>query len=131
MLQVTDSGGLTAVKSTTITVGAPPVAVSVADIAMSRTIAKSGTASAKAAVKVVDAAGRVISGAVVTGNWSGIVSKTGATATTTSTGVATLTSPTASKTARGSFTFTVTKVTANGYSYVPASNLETSDSILR
>jgi PKD repeat protein len=131
VLQVTDSGGLTAVKSTMITVGAPPVAVSVADIAMSLTIAKSGTASAKAAVKVVDATGRVISGAVVTGNWSGIVSKTAATATTSSTGLATFTSPTSSKTARGSFTFTVTKVTANGYSYVPASNLETSDSILR
>ena len=131
-LQVTDTGGLTATTSTTITVGAPVVAMSVNNIAMTLTVAKTGTATATAAVKVLDASGKVVPGATVTGNWSGIVSKTGATATTaTSTGVATLTSPTAAKTARGTFTFTVTGVTKTGYGYVSASNLETSDSIAR
>jgi PKD repeat protein len=130
-LQVTDVGGLTATKAVTITVGTPPVVMSVGDIAMTLTVAKTGTATASAVVKVLDANGKVVSGATVTGNWSGIVSKTGATATTATTGLATFTSPTAAKTARGTFTFTVTGVTRTGYSYVPASNLETSDSIVR
>jgi PKD repeat protein len=131
-LQVTDTGGLTSLASTTITVGTPVIAMSVNDIAMTLTIAKTGTATATAAVKVLDASGKVVPGATVTGNWSGIVSKTGATATTaTTTGVATFTSPASTKTARGTFTFTVTGVTKSGYGYVSASNIETSDSIVR
>ena len=72
-----------------------------------------------------------MSGATVTGRWSGIVSQTSASVVTGTNGVATFTSPTASKTARGTFTFTVTGVTRSGYSYTSASNLETSDSIVR
>lgn len=131
-LRVVDNGGLSATTATTITVGTPPVAMSVAGIALSRIVSATGTAVALAAVKVIDVSGRVVPGATVTGTWSGIVSKTGATATTaSSTGVATFTSPTAAKTAKGTFTFTVTGVTRTGYGYVPASNIETSDSIVR
>lgn len=130
-LRVTDNGGLSATSAVTVTVGAAPVAMSVADIAMSLTVAKSGTANAKAAVKVLDKNGLPVSGATVTGNWSGIVSQTAASVVTGTNGVATFTSPTSSKTARGSFTFTVTGVTRSGYSYTSASNLETSDSIAR
>ncbi|HMX10275.1 MAG TPA: PKD domain-containing protein [Burkholderiaceae bacterium] len=131
VLQVTDNAGMTASKSTTITVGAPPMAMGVSNIAMSLTVAKTGTATAKAAVTVLDANGRVVPGATVTGNWSGLVSKTGATATTSTTGVASFTSPTSAKNVKGTFTFTVTGVTKSGYSYLSASNLETSDSIIR
>lgn len=130
-LQVTDNGGLTATRAVTITVGPAPVTMSVADIAMSLTVAKSGTSNAKAAVKVLDRNGLPVSGATVTGRWSGIVSQTSASVVTGTNGVATFTSPTASKTARGTFTFTVTGVTRSGYSYTSASNLETSDSITR
>lgn len=130
-LQVTDSGGLSATSAVTVTVGPAPVTMSVADIAMSLTVAKSGTANAKAAVKVLDKNGLPVSGATVTGRWSGIVSQTSASVVTGTNGVATFTSPTSSKTARGTFTFTVTGVTRTGFSYVPASNLETSDSIVR
>jgi PKD repeat protein len=131
-LRVVDNGGLSATTSTTITVGTPPVAMSVASIAMSRVVSATGTAVALAGVQVLDAGGKVVPGATVTGNWSGIVSKTGVIGTTaTATGVATFTSPTAAKTAKGAFTFTVTGVTRTGYGYVPAANLETSDTIAR
>lgn len=130
-LQVTDNSGLTALKSTPITVGAPPVAMSVGNIGLSLTVAKSGTATATAAVTVLDASGRAVSGVTVTGNWSGLVSQTGVVAATDAAGIATLTSPTSAKKARGTFTFTVTGVGKTGYSYVPASNIETSDSIVR
>ncbi|WP_310462794.1 PKD domain-containing protein [Sphaerotilus sp.] len=130
-LLVTDNGGLSATSAVTVTVGPAAVAMSVGNIAMSLTVAKSGTANAQAAVKVLDKNGLPVSGATVTGNWSGIVSQTRASVVTGTNGVATFTSPTSSKTARGTFTFTVTSVTRSGYSYVPASNLETSDSIAR
>ena len=131
-LRVVDNGGLSATTATTITVGTPPVAMSVASIAMSRIVSATGSAVAFAAVKVVDAGGRAVPGATVTGSWSGIVSRTGATAiTATSTGVATFMSPTAARTAKGAFTFTVTGVTRSGHDYVPASNLETRDSVAR
>ena len=66
----------------------------------------------------------------MTGNWSGIVSRTGATATTTSNGVASLVSPNTRSTS-GSFVFTVTGVSLAGYAYQPATNTETSDAISR
>jgi PKD repeat protein len=131
VLQVTDNGGMTASKSTTITVGAAPAPMSVSNIALTLTVAKSGTATATAAVTVLDANGRPVPSATVTGKWSGLVSKTGVTATTSTAGVASFTSPASAKNAKGTFTFTVTGLTKTGYSYVSASNLETSDSITR
>lgn len=130
-LRVTDNAGLSASSSVTITVDAPiPVLdMRVADIAMSLVVAKNGNAQAGAAVKVLDANGQPVAGAVVSGTWSGLVSRTG-TATTGGTGVAIFSSPsTRSKT--GTFVFTVNSVTLNGYSYQPLSNIETSDSISR
>lgn len=130
-LRVTDNGGLSATSAVTVTVGAPAVAMYVGDIAMSRTIAKSGTSTASAAVKVLDHNGLPVSGVTVTGRWSGIVSSASVSAVTGTNGVASFKSPTASKTARGTFTFTVIGATRSGYSYTSASNLETSDSITR
>ena len=130
-LRVTDNAGLSASSSVTITVDAPVVVVGmrVANIAMSLVVAKNGNAQANAAVKVLDANGLPVAGAVVSGTWSGLVARTG-TATTDGTGVATFVSPsTRSKT--GTFVFTVNSVTLNGYSYQPLSNIETSDSISR
>jgi hypothetical protein len=130
-LRVTDNGGLSATSSVTVTVDAPVVVVAmrVSDIAMSRTLSRNGTAQARAAVTLRDANGLPVAGATVAGSWSGLVSRTG-TATTSSTGVANFSSPT-SRAASGTFTFTVTGVTKPGFSYTPASNTETSDSIAR
>lgn len=132
-LRVTDNGGLTATSSVTITVDAPVVvtAMRIADIGMSLSVSRNGNnASAGAAVKVLTASGVAVSGATVTGNWSGLVSRTGVTATTDSSGVARFTSP-VSRASSGNFVFTVTNASRSGYSYAPLTNTETSDSIAR
>jgi hypothetical protein len=130
-LRVTDNGGLSASSSVTITVDAPvPVlAMRVSDIAMSRTVSRNGTAQANAAVKLLDAKGMPVAGARVSGSWSGLVSRSSQ-ITTGSNGVATFSSPT-TRASSGSFNFKVTGVSKAGYSYLPASNTETSDSIAR
>ena len=51
-------------------------------------------------------------------------------ATTDGTGVARFSSPSTRSTS-GTFVFTVNGATLNGYSYAPATNTETSDSITR
>lgn len=132
VLRVTDNSGLSASSSVTVTVDAPVVVVPmrVADIAMSVQVAKNGNAKATANVKVVNGSGQPVAGAVVTGNWSGLVSRTGATATTGSDGIASFTSAN-SRSTSGSFVFTVTAVSLSGYQYQPATNTETSDAIAR
>jgi hypothetical protein len=70
--------------------------------------------------------GADISGAVVSGDWSGSVSGTSM-GTTGSDGKIMLESP--SKKNGGTFTFTVTNVTKLGYTYNPSLNVETSDTI--
>jgi len=128
-LKVTDDSGLSATKSVTITVD-PVVAVipmRVADIAMSLS-GSTRSARAIANVKVLDSGDRPVSGATVTGRWSGLVTGTGS-AQTTSTGVASLSSPNTKS--KGTFTFTVTGVSLPGYSYQSGLNTETSDSIAR
>ena len=129
-LKVTDDSGLSATKSTTITVN-PQVVVlpmRVADIAMALKLALNGSTKATAAVKVLDVNGLPVAGASVAGSWSGLVARTG-TATTDSTGVARFTSP--GSRSLGTFRFTVNSVALSGYAYVPASNFETSDYITR
>jgi PKD repeat protein len=131
-LRVTDNSGLSASSSVTITVD-PPVVVQtmrVGDIAMSISVAKNGNAKATAAVKVLNAAGLPVAGAVVTGNWTGLAPRTGATATTNGAGVATFGSGN-SRASSGSFIFTVTGISLSSYSYDAANNTETSDSIAR
>ncbi len=128
-LTVTDNSGLSTTKNVTITVN-PVVAVvdmRVADIAMSLS-GSTRTARAVAKVTVRDKAGQPVTGATVTGTWSGLVSGAGS-AITASSGVASLTSP--STKSRGTFTFTVTGVALSGYSYQPLLNVETADSIIR
>lgn len=130
-LLVTDNSGLTASSSVSITVD-PPVVVPtmrVADIAMSLTVGRNGNGQATAAVRVVDGNGVAVSGATVTGNWSGVVSRNGVTASTDASGVARLLSPISKRT--GSYAFTVTGVSKSGVTYTPSANTETSDSITR
>lgn len=101
----------------------------VADIDMGLKVAKNGSAQASAAVKLLDAEGRPVVGASLSGSWSGIVSRTSS-ATTDGAGMARFSSP-STRSKSGSFVFTVNGATLNGYSYAPALNTETSDSISR
>lgn len=130
-LKVTDNADLTASSSVTVTVSAPVVIVPmhVAAIDMSKTVARNGTARATAAVRVVDGNGVAVSGATVSGRWSGLVTGT-VTATTGTNGVATFTSPNTRATV-GTFTFSVTGISRTNSSYASGANVETSDSIAR
>jgi hypothetical protein len=80
----------------------------------------------QATVWIRSAGGANISGAIVSGDWSGAVSGTSM-GTTGSDGKVMLESP--EKKNGGTFTFTVTNVTKLGYIYDSGENVETSDSI--
>ena len=122
-LTVTDASGAASLAQLLISVspGAAP-AIRVEKIGMSLSIKRSGT-RATANVTITDVNGKLISGAAVSGTWSGVVSATG-TATTGATGLAKFTSP--STKSRGTFTFTVTGVTLSGSVYDAAQNKLTS-----
>ncbi len=129
-LQVTDNSGLMATKSVLITVD-PPVAVPtmrVADIAMSLTGSPFNGGRANAVVTVRDGSGNAVAGATVGGTWSGLATGS-ATAVTSGSGAAMFAS--ANTRGRGTYIFTVTGVALAGYTYTPALNTETSDSITR
>ena len=130
-LRVTDNAGLSASSSVTVTVDAPVVVLPmrVADIAMALVTGRNRTASATAAVKVVNGSGQPVAGASVSGQWSGLVSRT-STVTTDAAGLARFSSP-GTKASSGTFRFAVTGVSRSGYSYAPLTNTETSDSIAR
>jgi hypothetical protein len=98
----------------------------VADIAMSL-VAVPGGKSARAVVTIVDNQGNPVPRATVKGAWSGLVTGS-VTGTTGADGKAAVTSKKTKKT--GSIIFTVTGISAAGYSYDPADNIETTDSIL-
>ena len=123
-LTVVDNGGLASAAATvTITVQQATSRVFVTNIAMAGKVSK-GVRSATATVTVKNSKGAVVSGATVTGTWSGAVSKT-VTAKTSSKGLAIFASPTS--TLAGTFTFTVTGITLSGWSYDSSSNVETTD----
>jgi PKD repeat protein len=129
-LRVTDNTGLSATRSVTITVSpvVTVVVMRVADIAMSLQTANANRARAVATVKVVNSAGAAVSGATVSGRWSGLVSGT-VSGTTNSNGLVSFNS--AYTRGSGTFTFAVTGVTRSGHSYDSTLNTETSDSISR
>jgi hypothetical protein len=82
--------------------------------------------SASGAITIKDLAGNAITGATVNGSWTGIVSGT-ASGSTNASGIVTLASPQSSSS--GTFTFTVTGVSASGYTYNSALNVKTGASI--
>jgi hypothetical protein len=95
------------------------------DIAMSY-VQKGPNYNAVAVVWIKDSSGNNVEGATVSGDWSGAVSgpDQGITATD---GKVSIASP---KTKNGgTFTFTVTGVVKSGFTYNPALNVETSDSV--
>ncbi len=131
-LTVTDNAGLTDTRSVTITAqqAATIKTLSIAGIAMSLRTFRKDEADALAQITVRDKDGNPVSGATVTGAWSGVVSGTG-TATTNTSGVAAIRSKRVKAPAGSVFTFSVTGASLSGYSYDPSLNVETSDSISR
>jgi PKD repeat protein len=124
-LTVTDNMGASDQDSVVITVSPDPTkVVYVADIAMSYASVKGGK-TAKAVVTIKNGSGSLMSGATVTGSWSGAV--TGTSSVKTVNGIATFVSKKTTK--KGLATFTVTGVTATGYTYNSGMNNETSDSV--
>jgi beta-glucanase (GH16 family) len=82
-----------------------------------------------ARVNVVDGLGRPVSGAAVTGKWSGVISTGDTARTTDAAGIATFYSS-RSRTP-GSVQFCVVDVRAAGLSYAPEANLEGCDAITK
>jgi hypothetical protein len=124
ILTVTDNTGLSSSKSLVIQ-AQPPVVVTtvrVQSIIMAVVQQPSGDI-ARATVTITDTAGNPISGATVSGSFSGAVSGS-ATAMTDANGNAVLSSRRSKK--NGTVTFTVTNVTKSGATYDATQNLQTS-----
>lgn len=124
-LVVVDNSGLSSVADTVTIVVQNNNYIYVANIAMSLSTGKQGT-QATATVTVRNQNGALVSGATVTGQWSGLTSGT-VSKSTSRQGVAALTSTRTKST--GTFTFTVTGITISGSTYSPTRNGETTDSI--
>ena len=132
LLTVTDSQGLTGSTSLTIEAQQDPLALSlhVGNIALSsETIARGRKTyyECVANVTVADYAGGPVSGAAVSGDWTGVTTSGNVGATTDGSGVATFTSPRTQ--ARGTCTFSVNDVSLSGWTYDASRNLETTDSL--
>ncbi|HOU11661.1 MAG TPA: S8 family serine peptidase [Anaerolineae bacterium] len=125
-LTVTDDDGATASTSKSVTVSSSGGAIMfVDDIAMSGK--KAGTNRyAIAVVTIKDMDTNLVSGATVYGAWSGATTGS-VSGVTGSNGTVSFQSASIKK--AGTFTFTVTNVTKSGFTYNPALNKETSDSV--
>jgi hypothetical protein len=124
---VDDGRGGTVNSSVSVIVKTPVISSTahVGTIAMS--VVKSGNAkSANATITIVDGNGAPVSGATVSGNWSGLTSGS-ASGTTSSAGTVTFTSARTRST--GSFTFSITGVAAAGYTYASSQNSASSGTI--
>ncbi|HEY5621455.1 MAG TPA: putative Ig domain-containing protein, partial [Pontiella sp.] len=123
-VQVDATGGTdTATLSITVNAGMPSVHVS--SIVPGVAAANGPNQYGVATVTILDASDQPVSGVTVSGTFTGSYSESGS-AVTDGSGVAVI--QTAGKTKNPSFTFTVDSVTASGYVYDSASNVETSDS---
>jgi PKD repeat protein len=126
VLTVVDNLGATGTASQVITVSAPSTQfIRVQSITLTKTIVR-GKSVVKAAVKVTDLNGAVVSGVKVNGKFAGAVAGN-ASGTTDSAGTATLTSK--SFTTSGVVTLNVTGLVKTGCTYSSANNLVTSASI--
>ncbi|HDS44745.1 MAG TPA: PKD domain-containing protein [Methanomicrobia archaeon] len=132
VLTVTDDRGSTATDEATVTATAAGADVMhVASIGMStesRTAGKNTFVCALATVTVADAAGVPVAGASVAGRWSGAATDSDS-GLTDATGAVTLTSDSVKLKTAATFTFTVTDVNKDGWTYDPAANTVTSGSI--
>lgn len=126
VLTVTDNRGATATSSVGITTSqSPTIAFRVASIQV--TVANvNGGKRGTAKVKITDLNNNAISGATVTGQWSGVVTGTSS-GTTDTTGTATHTSSRFKRS--GTLTYQVTGVSKTGYTYDASKNVVTQVSV--
>lgn len=124
-LTVVDDMGLSTTTAQTISVAAaaPIKAVSVQDVNLTLTVSRTGAGKAKAAITVVNQAGQVMRGAIVSAVWTGVVNRSSALRSNRY-GRTNFTSPT-TKTA-GCYTLTVTNIQLAGYT-VDAAALPTQE----
>ena len=127
-LMVTDDGGLTDDDSMIVTVtedvAGSDMSVSSIDMALKY---KAVFISATALVTIVDADGVPVSGATVSGIWSGLTNNIDSVVTDINGQV--IIESNRVKSANGIYTFTVDNVEKSGWTYDIESNIETSDSI--
>lgn len=111
-LKVTDNSGMSATKSATVTVNAVvlPMTATVVSVTVSNVLNKGGNQEASALIRVTSN-GSPVSGATVTGNWTGSLSGTG-TGTTGANGEVTIVKRGKKLGAVG---FVITSVTKTGY----------------
>jgi len=112
------------------TCGAPPQSTPVHVNSITMSWVKTGNKyKARAVVNVKSDTGANVSGATVTGDFTGAISNLGKTGVTDSSGNATITATTGIKT--GTVTFTVTNITGTNMTYDSGANVVTSASISR
>jgi serine protease len=127
-LTVTDDDGATDTDEAVVTVNPKPPEKRTHVASIDMTLRRSGWYRyARAVVAIADQDGIPVTGASVTGQWSGRVSGS-AQGTTNGNGKVTFDSPKTTA-SRGTISFTVTGVSAGGCTYDPNSNVETSDSV--
>ena len=107
--------------------GCEPSAASISSIVVTTVNAGGGNKRGQATVTVLSDCGSPVSGATVTGNFTGSITQSSVSAVTNSAGVATLQT---SGTAKGkaNISFCATDVAASGLTYSPSANVETCDS---
>ena len=118
-LTVTDNRGGTGTATATVTVNPAPLVNMWITAISGQALAQGKNKYARVTVTVRDANGQPVSGAVVTGQWSGARTGTGS-GTTASNGTVSIDS--AKQKTSGTTTFTVTGITRSGYNYTPAQN---------
>jgi len=133
-LTVTDDGGLTDSDTATVTITEAPAVptMRVASIEMSigsRTVGRNKFVWALAKVTIVDAKGVPVGGATVYGHWE-VATTDSDSGITDASGQVLLTSNSVKNPPSGTtFVFVVDNVVLSGWTYNPAANVETSDSI--
>lgn len=114
-LTVTDSRGATSSTAVTLVISTNPnLVLKVSSITLTSTVNKTGSKMVQASVKVTNLSGVGVSGATVSGSWSGLVTGSSS-ATTGSTGIANLVSRSFKST--GTVAFKINSVSKTGYSY--------------
>lgn len=122
-LTVTNQYQLTSTISVPITVSAPPLP-SIYASSVSMKVTKSSSITGQVTIKVVDARGRAIPNATVTGTWSGAFTGT-VSSKTPSTGVVIQKSNAIPLVTGASGTYALDSITASGYTYDPTKNAKT------
>lgn len=123
-LTITNEYMLTSSKTVQIVVTTPPTKATLRAGSASMRVIKTRTkVGATMTIKVLDAKGKAISNAVVTGTWSGAFSGT-VSAKTNKSGIVTQSASSKSTTKGGSGTYTLSNIALPGYTYDPTKNVK-------